>query len=237
MSNPSLHHIRAVGFDLDGTLFDHRGCADQGILNFSAKMGWAIPMSAIEVSREWHRLEDLHWDRHERHEIDFHQQRTYRMRDFMSFIGVELQTGQDFEELFVDYLNSYQALWRPFDDLAELLDRLETLGFPFGILTNGRTEQQRGKLETMGISHRFPLMVASSDLPHAKPHASAFNTLADALGVTCTELLFVGDDYRKDIAGALGVGATPVWITPAEDEPADAEVWKISRLAQVTAAL
>lgn len=229
--------MRAVGFDLDGTLFDHRGCADQGIVAFAQKMGWGLLVPQSEAAREWHRLEDLHWDRHERHEIDFHQQRTYRMRDFMAFINVPLAPGQDYEALFIDYLGSYQAFWRPFDDLSLLLERLDALGLPYGILTNGRTEQQRGKLQTMGISDRFPLMVASSDLPHAKPHASAFEALAQELGVMCSELLFVGDDYRKDILGALGVGATPVWINDAGTTPPDAGVWRVSRLAELTAAL
>ena len=238
MSSRDLSHVRAVGFDLDGTLFDHRACADQGILDFSALMDWSLSVSEAEASREWHRVEDLHWDRHERHEIDFHQQRTSRMRDFMDFIGVELAAGQNYEQLFIDYLACYQALWKPFDDLASLLDRLDQLGLPFGILTNGRESQQRGKLETMGISERFPRMVASSELPDAKPHPSAFEALAGALGVGCGELLFIGDDLRKDVHGSLGVGATAVWITAREDAQAhiDERIWLVRRLGEVTAA-
>ena len=91
---------------------------------------------------------------------------------------------------------------------------------PVGILTNGFTEQQRGKLARFPeIARRAAVVVVSEEVGVAKPHRGVFDhALAEAsraLGRSLAphEALMVGDSRASDVEGALGAGWRAVWIT------------------------
>jgi len=91
-----------------------------------------------------------------------------------------------------------------------VLDALR--GIPLGVITNGNTDQQMRKLHRMGILGRFSVVVVSESAGHAKPACAIFHHACSSIGRPPEACVFVGDDWERDVDGALNAGLSPVWV-------------------------
>lgn len=125
---------------------------------------------------------------------------------------------------------------RLYDDVQELFDYVRGAKLPIALITNGASDVQREKLEVLGISHLFVAVVVSGELGSAKPDALPFITAAEALGSEPSRTWHVGDNLRKDVAGARSAGLVAVWLNRhavqrAENDPEpDLEIDTLSRI-------
>jgi beta-phosphoglucomutase-like phosphatase (HAD superfamily) len=62
------------------------------------------------------------------------------------------------------------------------------------------------ELQRAGIRALFDVIVFSSDYGYVKPSPSLFSKTIEALAMERTQIAFVGDSLRRDIAGAKAVG-------------------------------
>ncbi|MGM7670580.1 HAD family hydrolase [Microbacterium sp. A93] len=199
-----MAEIRAVGFDLDGTLFDHRGSATDAVDAFLRLIG-ALPSD--DARELWFSAEDAEFERWRTGQISFQEQRRRRLQTVLPALGVAIEDNPVFlDELFEEYLREYQAAWRAFPDAVDVLTSLRSQGFRLGILTNGNEEQQLEKLRTIGLYESVDVVCVSEAIGVQKPDPRAFKTLAQRLGVTPAECLFVGDNPQQDVAGAIAAG-------------------------------
>jgi len=83
---------------------------------------------------------------------------------------------------------------------------------PLAVLTNGDGAQQRAKLARFGILKRFDHVLVSSEIGAAKPDPAAFRAMADRLGASPADVLFVGDWLELDAEGATAAGLVGVWL-------------------------
>lgn len=127
---------------------------------------------------------------------------------------------------------------KPAPGAHDALAALVADGIPVGILTNGWSELQERKIEHALGEFPGPLLV--SDVIGAyKPSATAFRALENALGVSPSQLWYVGDNPAADIAGALAYGLRAVWLNesghayPAGLEPPTATIEHLDALAAV----
>ncbi|MDA3039136.1 MAG: HAD family hydrolase [Actinomycetota bacterium] len=81
----------------------------------------------------------------------------------------------------------------------------------------GRTLAQHGLLEF------FDAVVVSAEVGRMKPHPLPFQAAMQALAVQPTEVVFVGDDLRSDMAGAAALGCVTAWM-PRQPIPPTADV-------------
>lgn len=196
--------LRAVCFDLDGTLFDHRGAARAGVTTFLESQGLPPAESAIDA---WFAAEDEHFERWRAGRISFAEQRRARLRTALPALGHRTPTDDDgLDALFDSYLRAYRASWRAFPGSLSLLQELRTRGYRLGLLTNGSEGQQRDKLALTGLDGAFDAVCVSEQIGFQKPDRRAFLAVARALGVEAAECLFVGDDVERDVEGARSAG-------------------------------
>lgn len=83
---------------------------------------------------------------------------------------------------------------------------------PVGVVTNGPEDRQRTKLDALGFTDRFDVLVYGAELPRSKPHAVPFDRAVEALGVDAGETLYVGNSLQYDVAGAQNAGLSVVWL-------------------------
>lgn len=196
--------LRAVGFDLDGTLFDHKGSAEAGVEAFFLSLG-VTP--SPEARQEWLTAENKHFERWRTGQISFQEQRRERLRTVLPLLGINPPTAvSQLDELFEVYLRAYRHRWRAFPDSRELLTGLRASGYRVGLLSNGSEEQQLDKLRRTGLADALDVVCTSEGIGVQKPDARAFNALADGLGVHVSECMFVGDNAAHDVAGARTAG-------------------------------
>jgi putative hydrolase of the HAD superfamily len=203
-----------VLFDLDDTLVDHRGAADRGVRSWLTGLGLAESPSDLEMLVErWFALEARHYERAQRREISYTEQRRVRIREFLP--SWDLADDALADDVFAGFLGCYQAAWRAFGDAAGAIERALTGGLRVGILTNGDHRIQTEKLRRTGLLRRDVPVFASSELPAAKPDPRSYTAACAALGVAPDTTLMVGDSLRNDVLGARDAGLTGVLLDRA----------------------
>ncbi|WP_209305734.1 HAD family hydrolase [Mycobacterium sp. PS03-16] len=197
----------AVLFDLDDTLLDHRGAANDALVAWAVHAG--LDVAAEELAAMWLRLEREYYDRYQRGELSKLEQRRARIRAALH--PAEL-TDDEADDMFGTYWELYSSAWRAFPDAVAAVRRALDRGLRVGVLTNGDARDQRRKVEMTALAELDLPLFASSDLPSAKPDPRAFEFACNALGVEPRSCLMVGDSLVNDIEGALGAGLPAVLL-------------------------
>lgn len=98
-------------------------------------------------------------------------------------------------------------------------------GFKLGLLTNGPSELQWGKIDRLRIGEAFDAIIVSGDLGIHKPDLGIFQAMAKALRVEPHEALYVGDSLYDDMTGAKRAGWWAIWFNTGhrQPDPADAK--------------
>lgn len=141
--------------------------------------------------------------------------------------GADL-TAEEFERLRGRLLEHYARgvceETRLFDGFEAVLAHLESLGIPWGIVTNKPGWLTDPLLEAMGLHRRVRSVVSGDTLARRKPHPEPLLHAAAEIGVGAGECVYAGD-ARRDIeagqaAGMLTVGVS--WGYILEEDPVGA---------------
>lgn len=117
----------------------------------------------------------------------------------------------------------------------ELLDLLQRTGVRAGLLSD---YPALDKLRALGLADRFAPVLCSSDpaINRFKPDPRGFRVAAEMWGLPTEQVLMVGDRHEVDVAGARAAGMPCVLVgNPAHVPPADAALVfsSFERLARV----
>lgn len=93
------------------------------------------------------------------------------------------------------------------------------LGLVSNLWAPGR--RLRAYLTATGLDETLDTAVLSSEEGAVKPSRRLFETALDRLGRPASRVLFVGDDYRRDIQGAAACGLHTVWISSCTEVPGE----------------
>ncbi|MFF5082748.1 HAD family hydrolase [Actinoplanes sp. NPDC000266] len=200
--------LEAVLFDLDDTLVDQETAFRAAAVEWASGFG----DDRADVPARWALVSERHYERYQRREIAFEEQRRERVRDFL---GVALSDAEA-DGLFAGYLERYEAGWALFDDAVPALRRARAAGLTVAVFTNGEDAQQRRKLERLGLVPEVDLLVSSSTLPAGKPDPRAFRHAVERVGVDASRALMVGDSLHKDVLGARAAGLAAVLLDRAD---------------------
>ena len=88
---------------------------------------------------------------------------------------------------------------------------------PLGVVTHGAPAMQSAKLEALGLTDAFDVVVhAGYDAP-AKPSPEPFEAALSELSVRPERAVHVGNSLRSDVAGARAAGVRTVWLAEKAD--------------------
>ena len=96
-----------------------------------------------------------------------------------------------------------------FDDATRVLGELRKR-HAIGAITNGNADVNR-----IGIGHLFDFVVTPADAGASKPAPDIFEFALRQAGAPAENMVHVGDDPLRDIAGAAAVGMRTVWMNPS----------------------
>ncbi|MCD6573286.1 MAG: HAD-IA family hydrolase [Thermoplasmata archaeon] len=98
--------------------------------------------------------------------------------------------------------------------LIKLFKTLKNEGFKIGIVTDGSTVEQIEQLYRLGILEYIDALITSEELDVEKPNALLFRKMLNYLSVNdSSNAVMVGDDLKRDIAGAKKIGINTIWVT------------------------
>jgi putative hydrolase of the HAD superfamily len=74
-------------------------------------------------------------------------------------------------------------------------------------------------LEAMGLASQFEAVITSVEVGRRKPHPEIYSAALEALGVSASSVVFVGDTYGPDFLGPEQAGMTAFLIDPQHRTP------------------
>lgn len=140
---------------------------------------------------------------------------------------------RDFIPGFEDYPETELALIEDTvaeHELGEISDARKALltrlagSHRLGLVSNlwAPARRCRAYLAGQGLDTLFGSLVFSCEIGAVKPSRKLFDCALDDLGCSPSTALFVGDDLRRDIAGAGACGMSTVWISGGRPVAGDA---------------
>ena len=188
-----FHQIRAVLFDLDGTLID--SAPDLG--------------AAADKMRTDRGLPSLPLDRY----------RPMAGAGARGMLGEAFGMAPDHpefptlrEEFFVNYEARMTELTSIFDGVPELVEQILQRKLAWGVVTNKAARFTEPLTRAMPLFATAGAVVSGDTTPHAKPHPAPLLEAATRLGLQPGQCIYVGDDER-DIAAGLAAGMGTVAAT------------------------
>jgi len=193
-----------VFFDIDDTLVDHSRAMRLAAIGLHADLG--MDEEIEEFIGDWLEAHRRHYPRFLTGELSYVALRRLRIRETVS---ADLQ-DEEADELFAAYMTTYRSEWTLFPDVVPCLDRLQ--GCTLGVISNGRSEEQRAKLRSLGIEDRFQHVLISEECGFAKPTPQIFRLACQMAAASPSEVVFVGDQLEIDVRGSRNAGLRGIWL-------------------------
>lgn len=124
-------------------------------------------------------------------------------------IGIQQDIKAYFAEVYQVFAEP--RCWRLFPEVLAVLQYLQGMGYPLGIISNWDTRLP-GILEGMGLAPYFRYIVISSQVGAEKPDPRIFETALQVAGVSPERALHIGDSATDDVTGAERVGMQGVLL-------------------------
>ncbi|MEV6037359.1 HAD family hydrolase [Nonomuraea sp. NPDC052116] len=221
--------VKGVLFDLDGTLFDHRGAADAAIIAWVTAHSPGHPR-LDEVPALWAGLEAVYLAMWQAGECSAQEQRRRRLRALCQELAVP--APGDLDAAYADFGERYRQGWIAYPDAAGAVAELG--GFALGVLTNGVLPMQEAKVRTIGLADLVgPVLTGEVLGGHFKPSPASYTGAAAALGLAPEQVLLVGDDVINDVTGPAATGMRSVWLDRLGVEPPPAGFPRITSLTEL----
>lgn len=129
-------------------------------------------------------------------------------------LGFNLKPGDpDYQAMREEFLSFYlDQLCHDthlFPGVPELLDQLDHLAIPWGIVTNKPARFTLPLIRLLGLHQRAACVISGDDTPHSKPHPEPLLTACRQITATPSHCIYLGDDLR-DVQASLAAGMKPI---------------------------
>lgn len=132
--------------------------------------------------------------------------------------------AEQFEALRLEFLERYQehcaVLTRPFDGIEQLLANIEQAQLLWGVVTNKPLRFAEPIMQRLGLAERSAILICPDHVKHSKPDPEPMILACSQLGLDPASVLFVGDDLR-DIESGRGAGTRTAAVTYGYIHPDD----------------
>ncbi len=184
--------IQAVIFDLDDTLYSEKDYVKSGY----TAVADILPQLPNAYERFWQAFE-------------------CGKKVFDTVLG---EAGLLTSEVLSQCIETYR-LHKPKIELYEgvigLFECLHKRGIKIGIITDGRPEGQRNKIEALGLEKMVDNIIITDELggpSFRKPNDISFRIMQRRLGIPFSNILYVGDNPAKDFIAPRQLGMQSIYF-------------------------
>lgn len=198
--------------DLDDTILDTTLSADrvwfQTAETFAGELG--MPAAEIEAalapSREWY------WSDPERNRLG--RLNLYQARIDVTLHGLQ-RIGRDDPHLARRMADHYSenrvAAMTPFPGALEALDTFRAAGVRLALLSNGKGDTQRQKVEYFDLARRFEIVLIEGEIGYGKPNPRVYERALEACRARAAEAWCVGDNLIWEVHAPQTMGMRGIW--------------------------
>lgn len=195
---------QAILFDLDDTLFNLRGC-EALALRRTLKSAGLLPRSSADFVERYAAISSKYWAARSADGCTQYTRENVieiSWRDFLTQQGLSVEMAQPLAAQFWKAFCRSSAL-NPGAD--EVLRELST-AYRLGMITNGYSDSQRGRLKAAGLADTFDPLLISEEVGIQKPDKRIFDMALTKLNMGAEAVLYVGDSISHDREGCLRAG-------------------------------
>ena len=227
--------IRAILFDLDGTLRFNRPSGLEAFFQFAQERGLAF---CAEARRNVERWTHAYWSgKHSGFIATLDDPaafwRTYT-QGMLAAAGIE-DASLAFTQAIVSDFERYHAESYIPEEVHTILRALRESGYTLGLVSN-RADDLSAVAADMGLRGYFHFTLSGGQANSWKPDARIFIRACEMANAAPHECLYVGDNYYADAQGALAAGLVPVLLDPRDVFP-EAECVRIAHLGDLWTAI
>jgi len=236
----SSNSIKAVLFDLDGTLRHHIPAAGDVFVEFTRSIG-------LRISEE-DRIRSEHWVHHYfAHSLEIQADGKLFKDDQKSFwvnftkrrlvaMGVPTAQAINLAPQASAYMEDhYKPTVHIPEDVFPLLQFLKDSGYVLGLVSN-RDDPYHDEIKNMKLDSYFKFILAGGEVNAFKPDKLIFDHALKLAGTSASETMYIGDNYFADVVGSRRAGLIPVLYDPSSLFP-DAGCAIIKSFAELPALL
>lgn len=222
MNIKNLGEIKAIAFDIDGTLYRNSSLYSRVWPHYLANIFLFTKFSSV---------------RNEMHAL------TEPVPNFKDIQAQKLaeRLGCSKEEAYMNIdriayggLVDFFGRMKPCSGVVQFVQNIKAKGLKVGILSDFPPEQ---KGELWGMLQYCDVVLGTEELGLLKPAPYAFLELAKQLKVKPEEILYVGNSHKYDVDGSKSAGMKSAWFIPAvcgilgkKSRKADITFWSYKRL-------
>lgn len=197
-----MDHIKAIAFDLYGTLFD--------VHSVASRCDGQFPGRGQEISNVWRQKQlEYTWLRSLMNRyIPFEQVTEEALRFACRHLGLELDehTGRALSDAYLRL--------QPFAEVPDALRELKGRGLKLAILSNGSPHSIDAVVGNAGLRSSVDRLLSVDPVRVYKPDNRAYELAEEALGLDRRAILFVSSN-AWDATGARYFGFPTAWINRA----------------------
>jgi putative hydrolase of the HAD superfamily len=205
--------MRAALFDLDDTLLDYSGgaeecwhqCAAAAAASAGLDLGGLV--EALAEARRWLWSDP---ERHRRERTDMlGAWRKIAERALAGRCGGIAALAAAMAE---DYAARRRSAWRLFPETLEVLRGLRERQTRLALVTNGDVRHQRDKIERHGLAGFFDAILIEGEQGVGKPEPIVYRRALQALRAGPADAAMIGDHLEWDVAAPQRLGLRGIWI-------------------------
>jgi putative hydrolase of the HAD superfamily len=209
--------IRAILFDLGGTLMFARGAWDAIHRRADIALTESLQAQGLELDtntfapRFRERLRAYYAQRDK--EL---YETTYMsvLREMLRDDGHDKITDAGVRSALDAMFAVTQSNWTLEEDTIPTLTQLESSGYRMGIISNaGDNKDVLQLVERFQLGLFFDFVLTSAACSYRKPHPRIFEIALSHWYIPASEAIMIGDSLEADIMGAQKTGLIGVWIT------------------------
>ncbi|MHA1341951.1 MAG: TIGR02253 family HAD-type hydrolase [Promethearchaeota archaeon] len=201
--------IKAVGFDLDDTLFNATWLSNKARIGGLKKMiefglnieiKQAFPL-LLEVVQKYGSNYPHHFDEFLK---ELKEDRIFNLGEFSipKYVAAGVWGYHSIKEKYL----------KPFGDVIKTLKWLKNKKIIIAILSNGLSVKQYEKILRLGIDKYINFVFISEEIKFEKPNKEFFEYCLKKMDIDPNECMYVGDRFDKDILPTYKMQMIPVLI-------------------------
>jgi HAD superfamily hydrolase (TIGR01549 family) len=236
-SSKIKNKIKAILFDLDGTLLFNLPTAGEVFLEHLHSLGVAISQEERILNERW---EYQYFASSLEVQEDYFKYKgdlkafrlNYSKRRLLA-LGLSIDRVEALAPLIFEHMHaSYRPQAHIPDEVFALLKHLQEAGYVTAVVSNRDVSFQE-ELADLKLDSYFHFTVAAGVVQSYKPDVRIFQHALELAGTSASETMYVGDNYYADVVGALRAGLRPVLYDPTHLFPeAEAECTVIQHYSE-----
>lgn len=205
-----LNNIKAIFFDADNTIVDHKQCERKALVYLFNKIEKDYKEQYQDIFRP---LDRELWNSvaYNLNPVPKKDIPEYRFKEFFKQINLEYKYYKKANEFFQEGLSNAVAL---IPNAYDIINYLYNKDYKLYVVTNGLVKLQKPRITNSKIAKYISDIIVSEEVNSGKPNPEIFNVLLSRINLKSNEIVMIGDSLEKDIQGAKNANIKAIWYNP-----------------------